>query len=89
MGSRSGRRKEGVAYFSSLKTHRAKIRVRESIEGALWGSHNGRVVGSGTSLCDDGTFSVELKVFDLKRAESTLLRALQKIKVEDYELVWE
>jgi hypothetical protein len=80
---------EGMLYVFSLPRGVDKVTVDRGIDGALRARKWGRVLGSGTSLADDGTVAIEIGAFDCDEAEDTISRVCRRLKCREFELVWD
>jgi len=80
---------EGQVYVFSLPKGQDKASITDAIEDALETSKCGRVLGSGTSLFDDGTVSIEIAASDCDAADATVSRACSKLKCRDFEVIWD
>ena len=88
MGSKRRQVTEGVVYVFSLPPGMVKADITYAIDTALHASRSGRILGSGISLFDDGTITIEISSPDCEDAESTISRSCKKMKCLDYEVVW-
>ncbi len=89
MGNKRRRLTEGVLYLFSTPKGVDKSDVSLEVGLALSKLKCGRVLGSGTSLFDGGTQTVELGAFDCAGAEDAAARACRLIRVRDFEIVWD
>jgi hypothetical protein len=80
---------EGVLYLFSLAAHQDKATVSEAVELALESSKCGRVLGSGISLSDECTLSIEMAASDPDFAEEVVSRCCRKLECRDFEIVWD
>ena len=80
---------EGQVCLFSLPRGLRKARVTHAIEDGLEASACGRVLGSGTSLFDDGTIIVEIASSDTRAADDVVSEVCRKLRCRDYEVIWD
>jgi hypothetical protein len=80
---------EAVVYVFSLPDQTDKASLSAAISNALKTSRAGRVVGSGTSLFDFGTVTIEIKAYDEDAAEVAIAGACRQMRCVNYEVIWE
>ena len=79
---------EGLLYLFSLPRGIDKATIVEAIEKALGATRCGRVLGSGTSLANDGTVAIEIGAYDRDAADDILSHECRKLKCRDFEVAW-
>lgn len=89
MDRKRRRMTEGMLYVFSLPRGADKATVTDAIENVFERAKCARALGSGTSLADDGTIAVEIGAYDRDKAGDVLSRVCNKLKCDDYELVWD
>jgi hypothetical protein len=87
MGSKRSSIVEGVAYFFALTTLHKMHATRDAIEAALMTANCGRVIGSGTSLSDEGTYSIEFETYNPEAARGSIERVCSRKRIGNYEVV--
>ena len=80
---------EGLLYLFSLPRDIDKATIVKAIEKTLEVTKCGRVLGSGTSLANDGTVTIEIGVYDRDAADDILSRECRKLKCHDFEVAWD
>ena len=80
---------EGNLYVFSLPSATDKASLTEGIDQGLESSKCGRLLGSGMSLGDDCTVSIEIGAYDREKANSVISRVCRKMKCRDYEMAWD
>ncbi len=89
MGGRRNSIIEGVAYFFALKTVRRMHETKEVVEAALRAAKSGRVIDSGTSFFDKGTYSIEFETCSPEAARESIERVCALKRISNYEVVCE
>ena len=80
---------EGSLYFYSLPRGQDKAKISEAIDNALAVSRCGRILGSGTSLFNDGTITIEIGAYDCEATDFAISRTCKRLKCTDFEVVWD
>ena len=89
MANKRRRMIEGIIYLFSLPIGFEKSDFSAALGCALGKLKCGRVLGSGISLSDDGTQTIEVGAFDQNVAEDAIAKLCKKFKCRDIELVWD
>ena len=76
-------------YLFSLPRGVDKATISEAIEKAFEANNCGRVLGSGTSLANDGTVAVEISAYDRNAANDAISRVCRRLKCQDFEVAWD
>lgn len=79
---------EGTVYLFAGEGFAASHLAKTEIEAALLSHRCGRVVGSGTSMAT-GTYLVEIVSRDPGAAQEAINDCISRLKVSDYEIVWD
>ncbi len=77
---------EACVYFFCVKSQEVKLQIVGALDNALRKSRCGRLVGAGTSLCDVGTYTVELLVKDRYRCQDAVAQCCAGLELDDYEM---
>ena len=80
---------EGLLYLFSLPRGSDKATISEAIDKALTATNCGRILGSGTSLANDGTVAVEIGAYDRDEANEAISRVCRLLKCQDFEVAWD
>ena len=80
---------EGLLCLFALPRNLDKATISEAINKALKTTKCGRVLGSGTSLANDGTIAIEIGAYDLDEASDTISRVCRRLKCRDFEIAWD
>ena len=80
---------DGTVYLYPGEGRAANHSAKTKIEAALLSHRCGRVVGSGTSIADAGTYLVKVVSRDSGAAEDALVDCLSHLDISDYEIVWD
>ncbi len=80
---------EGIIYLYASRGHAASCLAKTEIDGALRARRCGRVVGSGRSIADPGTYEVEVVSYDSVVAEDAIADTISRLGISDYEIVWD
>lgn len=80
---------EGLLYLFSLPRGTDKATISLAIKEALETTKCGRVLGSGTSIMNDDTVTIEVGAYDCDAADDAISRVCSKWKCRDFEIVWD
>jgi hypothetical protein len=80
---------EGRLYLFSLPSGADKAAISLAITKALETTKCGRVLGSGTSITNDGTVAIEIGAYDCDAANDAISRVCRRRKCRDFEVVWD
>lgn len=80
---------EGLLYLFSLPRNLDKATISEALNKALKTAKCGRVLGSGTSLVNDGTVAIEIGAYDLDEANDTISSVCRRLNCRDFEIAWD
>jgi len=89
MGSKRRRLIEGLLMVFSLPRGTDKSAVKEAIGKGLETAKCGRVLGSGTSIANDGAVCIEIGAYDCDEANDIISTACRRLKCRDFEVSWD
>lgn len=89
MDRKRSRMIEGLLYLFSLPGGTDKAAISEAIEKGLEVANCGRVLGSGTSLANDGTVAIEIGAYDRDAANDVISRVCRRLKCRDFAVAWD
>ena len=89
MDRKHNRMTEGNVYFFTLPQNQDKANVSEAVNNALLKHRCGRVVGSGISLFNDSSVTIEIVTSDRHTANEAIVRACRKLECRDFDIVWD
>jgi len=77
---------EACVCFFDMESWEVKSRVLAALDNAMEKSGCGRLAGAGTSLCDEGTYTVEFLVRDQGRCQDIVAECCAGLGLDDYEV---
>ena len=80
---------DGTVYLFSDEGLTVNQLAATEIETALRSRRCGRVVGTGISFADPGTYVVEVVSRDSPKAEDVIIGSIERLGIEDYEITWD
>ena len=86
MGRKRQLKTEVCVYFFDLESEEMKLRIVNALDEALRKSRCGKMVGAGTSICNFGTYTVELMVNDSEGCTDIVAQCCASLGLDDYEM---